>query len=116
MQPLNLRTPKPFDYSSEVATAKRRAKFYCISEGPTEESYFIGVKNNKRKLKIKNDVYIEVIEKAEGQECFSHPEQLIKACLVALGRKDMEGNDIDEKEWEKNCKWDFIIHKKIMHA
>lgn len=107
MERLNLRSPKRYDYTNESGTIKRRAKFYCVAEGPTEESYFIGVRNNKKKLGIKNDVHIEVIEKEEGQESFSHPEQLVKACLFCMGRIDAEGKDIPEKDWEKNCKWDY---------
>ena len=107
MQRLNLRAPKSFDYSSEASTIPPRAKFYCVSEGPTEESYFNGVRNNKRELGIKNDVFIEVIEKEEGQESYSHPEQLVKACLFAMGRIDVDGNEIPENEWDKNSKWDY---------
>ena len=62
---------------------------------------FFGVRNNKAELNIKNDVYIEVIEKQEGQETLSHPMQLINACLVQMGRIDQNGNQIPENEWEE---------------
>ena len=78
--------------------------FYCISEGATEESYFYSVRNNKTELNIKNDVYIEVIEKQEGQETLSHPMQLVKACLFQMGRIDLEGNSISKDKWVENCK------------
>lgn len=102
MQKLNLRTPKPFDYSKESGIVLPRAKFFCVSEGPTEESYFLGVKNNKKELEIKNDVVIEIIKKEEGQESYSHPEQLIKASLFYMGRIDEQGNDIPKEKWEEN--------------
>lgn len=105
MQRLNLRSPKQFDYTNESGMIPPRARFYCVSEGPTEESYFTGVRNNKIELGIKNDVFIEVVEKE--QESFSHPEQLVKACLFNMGRIDAEGRDIPEKEWGLNCKWDY---------
>ena len=107
MQRLNLRTPKPYDYTNESETVTPRAKFYCVSEGPTEESYFFGVKNNKKELGIKNDVFIEIVKKEEGQESFSHPQQLVKACLFNMGRIDEEGNAIPENDWSKNCQWDY---------
>lgn len=106
MERLNLRAPKPYDYSSESETVPPRIKFYCVSEGATEESYFWGVRNNKVELNIKNDVLIEVLPKQEGQETLSHPMQLVKACLFSMGRIDKDGNEIPEDEWEKNCQWD----------
>ncbi|RKI89403.1 hypothetical protein D7V94_18285 [Parablautia intestinalis] len=83
---------------------RNRFHFYCISEGATEESYFYSVRNNKTELNIKNDVYIEVIEKQEGQETLSHPMQLVKACLFQMGRIDLEGNSISKDKWVENCK------------
>ena len=47
LEKLNLRTPKKFDYTDEAGTIKPRVRFYCVSEGATEESYFFGVRNNK---------------------------------------------------------------------
>lgn len=105
LEKLNLRTPKPYDYSNESASMKYRSKFYCVSEGATEESYFYGIKNNKVELGIKNDIYIEVVEKEEGQESFSHPVQLVKACLYNMGRVDEFGEEIPQAEWGINCKW-----------
>lgn len=106
LEKLNLRTPKGFDYTNEAETMQRRIRFYCVSEGATEESYFWGVRNNKTKLNIKNDVYIEIIEKQEGQETLSHPMQLVNACLVQMGHVDENGNQIPQNEWGENCKWD----------
>lgn len=105
MERLNLRTAKTSDYSSESEKTELIIKFFCVSEGATEESYFEGVRNNRVVLKIKNEVIIEVIPKEEGQETYSHPKQLVDACLTAMGRMDSEGNDIPEEEWDKNCKW-----------
>lgn len=106
LEKLNLRAPKTFNYADEAETIPPRIRFYCVCEGATEESYFFGVRNNKVKLKIKNDVFIEVIEKREGQESFSHPMQLLNACLFQMGRIDQDGNEISENEWEKYCQWD----------
>lgn len=111
LEKLNLRTPKIFDYTDESGTVKPRIRFYCVSEGATEESYFYGVRNNKVELNIKNDVYIEVVEKQEGQETLSHPMQLVKACLFQMGRIDLEGNHIPEDKWKENCKWDDFDEK-----
>lgn len=105
MEKLNLRTPKAFDYTDEAGTIPPRIRYYCVSEGATEESYFFGIRNNKTELNIKNDVYITVLEKEEGQETFSNPMQLVNACLFQMGRMDQEGNQIPEEEWERNCKW-----------
>ena len=107
LKKLNLRTPKPYDYSSVSGTDNSRAIFYCISEGATEESYFTGIKNNRVELDIKNDVHIEVVEKEEGYENYSHPEQLVRACLYNMGRIDKEGNEVSEEKWELNCKWNY---------
>ena len=115
LERLNLRTPKIFDYTDEAETINRRIHFYCISEGATEESYFYGVRNNKTELNIKNDVYIEVIEKQEGQETLSHPMQLVKACLFQMGRIDLEGNSISKDKWAENCKWDNFELWLLMH-
>lgn len=97
-----------FRYLKILSTCggRNRFHFYCISEGATEESYFYSVRNNKTELNIKNDVYIEVIEKQEGQETLSHPMQLVKACLFQMGRIDLEGNSISKDKWAENCKWD----------
>lgn len=105
MEKLNLRTPKAYDYGNESETILPRKKFYCVSEGATEESYFWGVRNNKVELNIKNDVFIEVIPKEDGQETLSHPMQLVKACLFAMGRIDENYNNIPENEWDEHCQW-----------
>lgn len=111
LERLNLRTPKPYHFESESETIEPRIRFYCVSEGATEESYFYGIRNNKIELYIKNDVFIEVIEKQEGQETLSHPMQLVKACLFQMGRIDLEGNQIPEDKWKENCKWnDFDMY------
>lgn len=107
MKPLNLRAPKPYDYSDEEGTINQRIKFYCVSEGASEEAYFTDIKNNRSSLNIKNDVYIEVVPKEEGQETMSHPLQLVNACLRSMGRMDSEGNDIPEKEWKEKCSWEY---------
>ena len=96
LEKLNLRTPKSFNYTDETGTVKPRIRFYCVSEGATEETYFWGIRNNKVELNIKNDVHIEVIEKQEGQETLSHPMQLVNACLLQMGRIDSDGNDIPQ--------------------
>lgn len=106
MKKLNLRTPKKFDYADEAGTVSPAICFYCISEGPTEESYFMGVRNNRTKLGIRNTVHIEVIEKQEGQENFSHPLQLVKAALVCMGRMDENEKEISADQWNEHCKWE----------
>ena len=63
MERLNLRTAKTSDYSSESEKTELIIKFFCVSEGPTEESYFEGIRNNRVGLKIKNDVIIEIIQR-----------------------------------------------------
>lgn len=108
MEKLNLRTPKMFDYGERTNKIPQRICFYCVSEGATEESYFYGVRNNRVELRLKNDVHIEVIEKQEGQETLSHPLQLVNACLFQMGRIDQDGNEIPQKEWKENCKWDHF--------
>ena len=40
LKKLNLRTPKIFNYENEADTIPPRIRFYCVSEGATEESYF----------------------------------------------------------------------------
>ena len=107
MKRLNLRDPKPFDFSDQSGNEPPRARFICVAEGPTEESYILGIRNNKAKLQIKSDVSIEVMPKEEGQEGYSHPMQLVEACLYKMGRRDEEGNDIPETEWEENCQWRY---------
>ena len=106
MKKLNLRTPKKFNYADETDSIPVRMCFYCVSEGATEESYFRGIRNNKAKLQIKNDVRIEVIEKEKGQETLSHPLQLIHACLVQMGYIDQDGHAIPENKRNELCKWD----------
>jgi len=112
VEKLHLRNPKKYDYSDEANTIPVRIKFYCVSEGPTEESYFWGIKNNRKQLKIRNDVRIEVIPKQEGQETLSHPMQLVKACLRAMGHVNEGGKDIPETEWKKCCQWDEFDPKE----
>ncbi len=106
MKKLNLRTPKKYDYVDKAGTVLPRIRFYCISEGQTEETYFYGVRNNKAELGIKNDVRIEVVKKQEGQETLSHPLQLVKAALVCMGRVDEMGKEIPESRWNEYCKWE----------
>lgn len=106
MERLNLRTPKSFEFLEAAGTVSPRIRFYCVSEGATEESYFYGIKNSRNELQIKNDVHIEVIEKQEGQENFSHPMQLVNACLYQMGHIDSEGNEIPQDQWAENCKWE----------
>lgn len=106
MKKLNLRTPKKFDYTDEAGTVPPKVCFCCISEGPTEESYFFGVRNNKAKLRIKNVVHIEVVEKEKWQETFSHPLQLVKAALVCMGRIDENKQEISADQWKEYCKWE----------
>lgn len=106
LEKLNLRKITTFDYSNEAGTEDQRIHFYCISEGATEESCFYGIRNNKKELHIKNEVHIHVVEKEEGQETYSHPMQLVKACLVQMGYMDENGNELPESEWAKNCRWD----------
>ena len=105
LEKLNLRTPKGYDYSKDSETDDSKIFYYCVSEGATEESYFCGIRNNKRELKIKSEVHIEVIEKQEGQETLSHPMQLVNACLFHMGRIDADGNEIPREKWQENCKW-----------
>lgn len=98
MQKLNLRTPKNYDYSSEFETMLPRIRFYCVAEGATEESYFTGIRNNRGSLGIKNDVLITVVPKEDGQENLSHPMQLVKACLVAMGCMDTNDREIPREK------------------
>lgn len=106
MKRLNLRMPKSYHFEDESETMEPRIRFYCVSESATEESYFYGIRNNRVELRIKNDVFIEIVEKQEGQETLSHPMQLVNACLFQMGRVDSEGNPISEDKWKENCKWD----------
>lgn len=85
MEALNLRKIKPYDYTVESGKEEQRIHFYCISEGATEETYLYGVRNSRAELHIKNEVYIQVVEKEVGQETYSHPLQLVKAALVQMG-------------------------------
>lgn len=106
MQRLNLRNPKSYDYSGETDTLPARIRFYCISEGATEESYFKGIRNNRSALGIKNDVYIEIVPKEKGQETLSHPLQLVNACLYSMGCIDEAGKEIPQEKRELNCIWE----------
>lgn len=106
MQRLNLRKPKNYDMSERAETETPRIRFYCVSEGPTEESYFYGVRNNRTELSIKSDVYIHVIEKEEGQETLSHPMQLVSSCLIQMGHMEEDGTEISESKWKEHCKWE----------
>lgn len=106
MQKLNLRTPKIYDYSSESETMQPRIRFYCVAEGATEESYFRGIRNNRGSLGIKNDVLITVVPKEEGQENLSHPMQLVKACLVAMGCMDTNDREIPREKRRECCAWE----------
>ncbi len=115
MERLNLRTPKKYNFDDESGKTEQRVRFYCVSEGATEESYFWGIRNNRVELHIKNDVFIEVVEKQEGQETLSHPMQLVYACLFQMGRIDAEGRIISEEHWKENCKWDDY-DEKIDHV
>lgn len=104
MEKLNLRIRKSYEPVNSDTTERQKC-FYLITEGPTEESYFYGVRNNRVDLGIHNDIKIEVVPKAEGDESLSHPYQLVEAALRYLGRLDSEGNILPEKEWEANCQW-----------
>lgn len=106
MEVLNLRKIKPFDYSDDAGTQEQRIYFYCLSEGATEETYLKGIRNNRTELHIRNEVYIHIMEKEEGQETYSHPLQLVKAALVQMGHMDENGNELPQSEWDKNCKWE----------
>lgn len=106
MEALNLRKIKPYDYTVESGKEEQRIHFYCISEGATEETYLYGVRNSRAELHIKNEVYIQVVEKEVGQETYSHPLQLVKAALVQMGHMDENGNELPQSEWDKNCKWE----------
>ncbi len=111
MKKLNLRNPKTFDYTKEAGAIPPRIRFYCVSEGATEESYFFGVRNNRKELHIKNDVYIEVVEKQEGQETLSHPMQLVHACLLQMGHIDDNGDPVPENRRQEYCKWENFDEK-----
>lgn len=106
MERLNLRKPKLYGERTD-REKKFRKKFFIISEGPTEESYFHGVNNFKTELNIRNDIHIEVVEKEEKDTTKSHPKQIVDAALFCMGRIDLDGKNIVESEWEQNCKWDF---------
>lgn len=106
MERLNLRQPSKYDYSDEADSCEENINFYCVSEGPTEESYLYGLRNNKKKLKIYNNVIIKVIEKTEENKTFSYPLQLVNACLYNMGCIDEDGVEIPEKEWNANCRWE----------
>lgn len=106
MKRLNLRNPKPYE-DLWIKPDATRIRFYIVAEGPSEESYFTGIKNNKGKWGIQNDIHLEVVPKAEGEENFSHPYQLVAAALECMGRIDSQGNERPRGEWEKYCKWDY---------
>lgn len=105
MEKLNLRTPKAYDFTAQSEKDDAKIFYYCVSEGATEESYFKGIENSKKKLEIDTRVHIEILEKQEGQETLSHPMQLVKACLFYMGRIDADGQDISKDKWKDNCKW-----------
>ena len=106
MKPLRLRTPKPY-VNNNVATQDRKSVFYLIAEGPTEESYFKGILNNRVELEIRNNIHVEIVPKEEGDENMSHPYQLVMAALTYKGRLDEVGNEIKKDKWKENCKWDY---------
>lgn len=106
MEKLNLRQPSKYNYSDEANSCDQNINFYCVSEGATEESYLYGLRNNKMELQIRNNVFIQVVEKTEENETYSHPTQLVNACLYNMGCIKEDGTEIPEAEWDKNCKWD----------
>lgn len=106
MKRLNLRSPKPHENLWEKQE-NARIRFYIVAEGPSEESYFTGIKNNKGRWGIRNDIYLEVIPKALGEETFSHPYQLVAAALECMGRMDGQGNERPKEDWAEYCKWDY---------
>lgn len=106
MKRLNLRTPKPYENIWKEDEEEKK-QFFIVAEGPTEEFYFTGVKNNRRELDINSNVHIEVIQKESGEESLSHPRQLVTAALMCMGRMDAEGHELPEDEWEKHCRWDY---------
>ena len=106
MKRLNLRIPKSYEPVRSESGVFRR-KYFLIAEGPTEESYFEGIKNNRRYFDIAGDIHIEILPKAEGEETLSHPKQLVDAALEFMGRTDSGGNDVPQSEWEIYCKWDY---------
>ena len=67
MKKLNLRKGTTFDYSNEADTEEQRINFYCISEGPTEESYFHGIRNNKKELHIKMKCIFKWLKKKKDK-------------------------------------------------
>ncbi len=106
MKKLNLRIPKSYEaIRSEIS--QFRKKYFLIAEEPTGESYFEGIKNNRRSFDIAGDIHIEIVPKAEGEETLSHPKQLVSAALEFMGRVDNDGNDIPQSEWEICSKWDY---------
>lgn len=106
MEKLNLRAPKPYGITTQQ-NLKFKRNYFIISEGATEETYFHGVNSYKRELDIDNLIHIEVVAKADGESGKSHPLQLLNAALYNLGRMDDKGNELEEKDWKINCKWDF---------
>ena len=63
LEKLNLRTPKAYDYTAQSEKDDAKIFYYCVSEGATEESYFKGIENSKKKLEIDTRVHIEILEK-----------------------------------------------------
>lgn len=106
MERLNLRQPSKYDYSDEAECCEQNINFYCVSEGPTEESYLYGLRNNKKELQIRNNVIIQIIEKTEENKTFSYPLQLVNACLYNMGCIKEDGTKIPRCEWNDNCKWE----------
>lgn len=106
MERLNLRQPSKYDYSDEADSCEQNINFYCVSEGATEESYLYGLRNNKKELQIRNNVFINVIEKTEENETYSYPVQLVNACLYYMGCMKEDGTKIPKEDWDKNSKWD----------
>lgn len=68
MQKLNLRTPRHFDPNREFQVRKPRARFFCVSEGPTEESYFQGIRNNKKNLALKTMFLLKSFPRKKGRK------------------------------------------------
>lgn len=106
MERLNLRIPKPYGESTKEEIPFKK-HFFIVSEGQTEETYFHGVNNFRKELKIKDSITIEVIEKEVGDEGKSHPRQLIDAALYNMGRITKDFKNIEAVKWKENCKWDF---------
>lgn len=107
MQKLNLRAPKTYDMSGISETQTPRIHYYCVSEGPTEESYFYGIRNNRAELNIKNDVYIHVVEKEEDWEKYckweDYDPEIDQVCVIF---------DRDYRDLEKHLKKIYELCEK----